>query len=232
MAETSSAQQPAPDAARLQEQARNLRRNPRTPLQRRDRYSALQKLLVLLLLIVTVGGSVYVLIDPSSRQRLIARAGEEWGGYLAGEREAGIFKLPPPPPRRVEPKVYTASEVDSPPVVLSRGDFGTIYRAGESPEDPVEKKYVPPPKTPESGAAYNLLRAKSEVAGKLAAGQLAGWTFKEWKPVQIKPPAYYIDILAVRASDSAELHLVWSVNLETQKVDPLSQAARDLESGR
>ena len=228
MSETGPAEQPAPDTSRLKEQARNLRRSLKTPLQRRDRYSMWQKLLVLALLLFSVGGSLFALLDGSARQKLIARVGEEWTGYFA-DREKDIFKLPPPPPRRVEPRVIYPS---SAPVLGGDSPAGTIYSAGESPGDPVEKKFVPPPKTPEAGAAFNLLKAKSDIAGKLAAGELAGWTFKEWKPVQLKPPEYFIDLVAVRAADSAEVHLVWSVNVENERIAPLSQAARDLETGR
>lgn len=218
------------EAAQLRLQAESLRKSQSLPLRNED-YSALKKLVLLALIFVAVAGSAYLLIDGALRRNLIIRAADGWNKYVSNSSAEGVFKIPPPPPRQVDPRVvYPAGVATLGGGVETTG--GTIYQSGESPEDTVEKTYVPPPKTPESGTAYSLLRAKSAVAGKLAAGELEAWRFKEWKPVQSKPPVYYVDLVAVRVADSTEVHFVWSVDVQSQKVSPLSQAARDLEAGR
>ncbi len=230
MSDNTTAQPDSPsEAASLRLQAENLRRSVEIPL-RREEYSGLQKLAVLLLILVTLAGSIYVLLDGALRQRLLVKAGDSWAKYVGNGEQEGFFKIPPPPPRTVEPRVvYPAGSV----TLGAAEPDGTIYKMeGDSEDASVEKTYVPPPKTPESGAAYNILRAKSQIAGKLAAGELQAWKFKEWKPVQSKPPLYYVDVVAERVSDSTEVHFVWSVDVQSQKVAPLSQAARDLEAGR
>ncbi len=229
MSDDTTVQSDAPsEAARLRVQAESLRRSRELPL-RREEYSLLQKIAVLLLIVLAVAGSLYIVVDGALRQRLIVQAGDGWAKYV-GDGQEGVFKIPPPPPRSVEPRVvYPAGKVTLGTVEPD----GTIYKSDAGSEDEtVEKTYVPPPKTAETGAAYNLLRAKSQVAGKLAAGELEAWKFKEWKPVQSKPPIYFVDVVAVRVADSSEVHFIWSVDLQNQTVAPLSQAARDLEAGR
>ncbi len=229
MSDNSTAQPEAPtEAARLRLQAENLRQSREVPLRRQE-YSILQKSAVLLLVVLSLAGSVFLLVDGAFRQRLIVKASDSWAKYVGDEEQQGVFKIPPPPPRSVEPRVvYPAGTT-----TLGRVESeGTIYKSEGSEDEPVEKTYVPPPKTAETGAAFNLLRAKSQIAGKLAAGELEAWKFKEWKPVQSKPPIYFVDVVAVRVADSSEAHFIWSVDLQKQTVAPLSQAARDLEAGR
>ena len=95
---------------------------------------------------------------------------------------------------------------------------------GKKPEVILEK-------TKDSIAAYDLLSKKSQVVRVLREGKHARYKFVEWRAVKNSAPVFWIDLLASESSDGKQLHLVWSVNLETGDLSALSQAARDLESG-
>lgn len=217
------------DPDRLKREAQALRKSLGPPLRSRQ-YSALQKTLAFVLTLLAVGGSIYLLIDGESRRRLVVSLNDEWSRLYLSDQDRGVFKLPPPPPRQVQPRVVFPSG----PVALGDdgGMTGTIYNAGEGPGDKVEKTFVPPPRTAQAAAAFRLLKAESEVASKLVDGQAPGLQFKEWRSVRNQPPVFFIDVLAMRESDQKELHFVWSVDLQQNQVEPLSQAARDLESGQ
>ncbi len=81
-------------------------------------------------------------------------------------------------------------------------------------------------------AAYNLLKATSETVGELTKNNIPEFEFRDWRPVKDDPPEAWIDLVVTRGSDGELVHLIWSVNTETERMTPLSQAARDLEASR
>jgi len=79
--------------------------------------------------------------------------------------------------------------------------------------------------------AFEMLKDKSVAAQKLIGGELQeNLNYQEWETVRAREPEFLIDLIAQRATDSGELHLIWSVNTETGVVIPMSQAARDLNA--
>ena len=187
-----------------------------------------QRLTVLGLIVVTVGGSIYLFFASGHRRLLIAAAGSEFRRLYLSDEAKGIFRLPAPPPKSVEAKVVVQS-----PMIITGDEGGTIYSMDATAaqgEAEVDKTYIPPAKTPEAEAAFTVLKSKSEVAGKLVSGELADFDFKEWNPVQAKSPLYWIELKATNPAGQ-EIRLTWSVDIESLDVKPLSQAARDLEAG-
>ena len=81
-------------------------------------------------------------------------------------------------------------------------------------------------------AAFNLLTATSETVAELTQNNIEGFDFQDWRPVKDDPPEAWIDLVVTRGSDGELVHLIWSVNTETERMTPLSQAARDLEASR
>ena len=78
--------------------------------------------------------------------------------------------------------------------------------------------------------ALEILKEKSEIVRQLIeGGGVLDLSYQEWKTVRRNPPVFWIDIFTQRPTDRGELHLIWSVNIETGVVSPLSQAARDVE---
>ena len=67
---------------------------------------------------------------------------------------------------------------------------------------------------------------KAVNAKKLVAGE-SGRRFVEWKVIKHETPEIWIDIIAKEVGEEL-LHFVWSVNLKTDAVRPLSEAARNL----
>ena len=98
---------------------------------------------------------------------------------------------------------------------------------GRDDRDDESAEFIKPVRTEGSEKAFEFLVLSSEVVQKLVDGELEGYTFKEWSPVQNDPPRYLLDLLAA-AGDGEELHLVWEVNVDKESVRPLSQAARDM----
>jgi len=182
------------------------------------------------LLIGTIAGAVYLLIFKESRLQLLAELTDGWMKTYSG-RDADILALPPPPPKEVEPQVRYPGAFSS-----SGNEFdGVLYSSsssaiGEDDKDVEEEPgFVNPAKTKESQQAFEFLTQNSEIAKKLSENSLAEYELKEWKPVRIDPPLFFIDLLVASTSESRELHLVWEVDLENSTTRPLSQAARDLE---
>lgn len=216
-----------PDA-RLAYEAELMRRNAAARRRAHSAYGGLQKLLVMLVLVVSLSGATLLLLSAQSRQLLLTRLGQEWTRLYESDETKGIFELPPPPPRRVEPQVVLGSSPSAPIVDQPSGE---VYTSGvdETGRESLEKKFIPPQVTPGFEAAFKLLTADSPAASKLFSGQLPGYQYKEWKPLQNKHPEYYVSLVAERTSDQIEVQFVWSVNTETSRITPLSQAARDLE---
>jgi hypothetical protein len=55
--------------------------------------------------------------------------------------------------------------------------------------------------------------------------------FSSWRSVKDESPEFWIDLVAFRQPEEEEVHLIWSVNTENERVSALSQAARNLETG-
>ena len=185
------------------------------------------------LLCFTVLAAVIILLSLSSvRQSVITKLHEQYAEWTASASSSEIFRLPPPPPRVIEREVA----VHTPPVLVPAGEQASevLYADGEGGvSSPLEgkKPEVILEKTKDSIAAYDLLSKKSPVVRELKEGKHARFKFVEWRAVKNSAPVFWIDLLASESSDGKQLHLVWSVNLETGDLSALSQAARDLESG-
>ena len=83
-----------------------------------------------------------------------------------------------------------------------------------------------------SGEAFEILKEKSVIARRLIEGEgIPDLSYQEWKTVRGNAPEFWIDVITRRTTDGGELHLIWSVNTDTGVVQPLSQAARDAETG-
>ena len=178
---------------------------------------------------------VFLLIFDRSRRQLIASVGEGWGSVY-GERQTEIFRLPPPPPKAVQTRA-----VISPGRVIIGGaeeeEEGVLFLDRQPPALGREEEEEAPAafilaKNSFNEAAYDLLRATSEAAGDLTESRIPGLEFQDWRPVKDDPPEAWIDLVVTRRSDGELVHLIWSVNTETERMTPLSQAARDLESSQ
>ena len=178
---------------------------------------------------------VFLLIFDRSRLQLIASMGEGWNSTY-GDRKNEVFRLPPPPPKAVTTRV-----------VLPGGRIFVGEAEGET-EGVLFLDKTPPVLGKEKGeeapaaiilaknsfnkAAYNLLKATSETVSELTKNNIAEFNFQDWRPVKDDPPEAWIDLVVTRGSDGELVHLIWSVNTETERMTPLSQAARDLEASR
>lgn len=81
-----------------------------------------------------------------------------------------------------------------------------------------------------SNRAVEILKEKSVLARQLMEGEgVLDLSFQEWKTVRRNAPEFWIDVVTYRTTDQGELHLIWSVNIDTGVVRALSQAARDVE---
>ena len=191
----------------------------------------------LLIILGALIAVVILLVSENNRRQLIASLGDGWI-QLSGPHQQKIFRLPPPPPKRPESKlsqstfavasskpsedppqeIFANSEVTAKKEVGKRGRerFGILAPAA-------------PLKTAMNEQAYGVLQEESDLVSQLVGGDLSEFEFKTWKPLKDKPPEFWIDITAVRRVDGQEIHLIWSVNLESNAITALSQEARDLE---
>jgi len=178
---------------------------------------------------------VFLLIFDRSRQQLIASMG---GGFSSAyaDRQREILRLPPPPPKAVQTRtVMPAGRVSIGGVEDEPG--GVLFLDKQPPGLGKAKEKAPTQavilaKNPFNEAAYNLLRATSENAAELTGNNVSEFEFQDWRPVKDDPPEAWIDLVVTRRSDGELVHLIWSVNTETERTAPLSQAARDFESSR
>lgn len=217
----SDPQQVGPEVGeQLRRQAETLRETVRPSHRAPAAASPAWKFLLLTLIVLTVGGSVFLLLMSGTRRQLVERVGEEWMRVYQSDRQAGIYKLPPPPPRRREAKVIGAV-----PVIVDSGITEIIDPTAEEDERPV---FAPPPKNAQAESAFRLLTEKSAAARRLVGGNVAGVQYQEWRPLQFRPPVFVVDLVA--AASGREAHYVWSVNLEDGETRPQSQLARDLEA--
>lgn len=191
-----------------------------------------KKAVYLVFLLLLLIGSVYLLIFENTRQNMVQTISGIFG-VAALQAENRTFDLPPPPPKSAEQNVVVQS---GGPFFSSDNEFeGILYSTPgmdptvDSGEDEEQPEFVAPPKSEGSETAFNILKSKSQTIRALLEGQLAGFEFQEWNPVQNKPPVFFIDVVALRSTDQQEVHLVWEVHIENENIRPLSQAARDLE---
>ena len=78
--------------------------------------------------------------------------------------------------------------------------------------------------------AFQLLRSKSKAAEDLVGlGHIDDLRYEGWKPLRAELHEVQVQLVAVREPEGNEVHLIWSVNLDTQAVVPLNEAARELE---
>ena len=175
--------------------------------------------------------SAIVLLSFSAfRERAIEDVHAQWAEWSASASGSEIFRLPPPPPRVVEREV----SVKTPPVIVPLERQAQVLYADQLEGGPPTNEGRNPPvvleKTKDSVTAYNLLFEKSRVVRELKEGGNPRYKFLDWSTVKNSPPVFWIDLLVSDFSGGKEVHLVWSVNIETKAQSPLSQAARDLEA--
>jgi hypothetical protein len=174
-------------------------------------------------------GAVFLLVFENQRQAIVMLAAEGLDLHRSSAEE--VFKLGAPPPKAAEPEVRVQGGAS---IFSDEGLDGVLYAdieveggGGRDDRDDESAEFIKPVRTEGSEKAFEFLVLSSEVVQKLVDGELEGYTFKEWSPVQNDPPRYLLDLLAV-AGDGEELHLVWEVNVDKESVRPLSQAARDM----
>lgn len=219
----------------LAEAAASLRReimeNRRQPIA--NDFPRGRKIFYLISIVVVLGCTFLILGSSSVRRAVVTAAALRIAGNPDSSTE--VFPLPAPPPKA--PRVSEAAAAAT--FSTAAGDFeGVLYAdssptpaqagSGEKGEGAVEKKFVPPPKSPEAAEAYALLQSKSEVAAAVIKGQRDDFKFKEWMPRKVDPPVFWIDVVTERVSDGQEVHLIWQVNTASGDIQPLSQEARDL----
>ena len=178
----------------------------------------------------------FLLIFDRSRLQLIASMGEGWNSTY-GDRQNEVFRLPPPPPKAVQTRVVIPTGRISVGGAEEEAE-GVLFldkkppALGREKEEEAPARAVILAKNSFNEAAYNLLRATSETVGELIKNNISEFEFQDWRPVKDDPPEAWIDLVVTRRSDGELLHLIWSVNTETERMTPLSQAARDLEASR
>lgn len=121
------------------------------------------------------------------------------------------------PPQGKEPE-------DVPGPVLIRGDGATdesVKPLETSPQNLERQLEI-------AETAYKNLLANSRVAGQLVNGEFFPLRFSEWKIVQQTVAEVWIDLIAAEPT-GADVHFIWSVNIDNGSTRPLSQAARNLE---
>lgn len=193
------------------------------------------QIIYLVILVVVIGSVIFLLASRGTRLWLLKGIAHSWS-RVSSQQSAEVFKLPPPPPKTVEPKVIQQGA----PSFVFRGG-GSVRSAPQEPageaaspdtstgdQQDESKPVAPPEKTTGSKAAYDLLIKNSEVARKLTTNGFPDLQFKEWKPVRNSPPEFWINVVASKAGQNVEF--VWSVNTESGTVRALSQNARDLQA--
>jgi hypothetical protein len=122
--------------------------------------------------------------------------------------------------------------VDSDPMIpRSTGDReapSEVESTGEVAESTVPSE---PVVTELAGRAFQILRAKSDTANRLVEGSVSDLKYLRWETIEESSSKVFVDLIAERSSDGVQVHMVWSVDMESNSVKALSQAARDLEAG-
>ncbi len=237
---------PSPDE--LRHQAKSLRRVSGDSIRRagENEAPAWAKLMAVLFFGLIISGAVYALIFEAPRRQLAMEAGQLWT-RLAGQEEGRLLRLPPPS-RQASIRQYVQGEP------MAHFSVGGSDSSGFQPPEFIEPDGIlyynltpeqalaqasgqagpasaasaaPPEKTPDAVAAFEYLKESSEAARKLAEGEVAGYEFKEWRPVRNTPPRYLINLVAAD-SQGREVSLVWQVDMEKQEQRAMSQQAREL----
>ncbi len=214
---------------RLQEQARVLRE---LALGRVDRVHFVWKKFVYSALILGVLSLVFFLLNArESRQHLIVALVRGWAWTFSDHGgRSQLFKLPPSPPQSTAPRMLgrvpalKTSEVS--PELAGMGDGENAKQVSE--DEQIRSRVLA--KTPESITAYHLLKQKSAVVHRLTKNEMPDLAFKEWMLIKTKASEFWIDLISSSGTDERDLHCIWSVNVDTNQVFALSQAARDLEA--
>jgi hypothetical protein len=188
--------------------------------------------LYLAVLVLSLSAVVYLLAFPQSRQSLLLAVSDGWQRMQGRQEAAGVFRLPAPPPRTVEPRVVYEG---SPSIIIRPADVLAQLSAEEAAaaEDAAPTRSLPPPapgKSPANSEAFALLLRNSESARRLAGNEIPEYDFKDWRPVSDSPPVFMVSLVASRSSDEELLQFIWQVDTENGQVRALSQQARDLEA--
>jgi len=227
------ADQPLMGSGQLKDQAHSFRQSAVS--QSKELYerplAGWKQVLLLILVLGSLVAAVFLLIEDESRRQLLTSAG---GMLYQGER-ADINRLPPPPPKVIQARVVTA-ETSGISVAGSEEPRGVLFLD----QDPVRirgEEEVPAspaelPRTESNQVAFDLLVTLSDAAAKLSQNGLDELEFSSWRPVKDESPEFWIDLVATRQPEGEELHLIWSVHIENERVTALSQAARDLEASQ
>jgi hypothetical protein len=80
--------------------------------------------------------------------------------------------------------------------------------------------------------SFQILRAKSDLANQLVEGTIVDYRYEQWKAVERSASEVYVDLIAEAVADGREVHFVWAVDVESQTVKAMSQAARDLVAAK
>ena len=233
-----TAQTPEPPAgdADLRQQAelfRGLRAEAPTRFAE-EPLSGWKKFLYLTSIFFVLLAVIYLLVFGQARRQLIASVGEQWARFYTVEQDE-ILRLPPPPPQAVKARTVTQVPLVVGPereettgvLFLDEQPFGT-----SPPEEEKQPVAVVPPKTDANREAYTLLTEQSEDIRQLVSNSISEFEFEEWQPVKDNPPEFWIDLVVVRPSDGQKVHMIWSINGESGRIRPLSQAARDWQASR
>jgi hypothetical protein len=234
MAELTDRQQPENPATDLVEQARSLRAELRNRgLVSRQEYSWFAKALILLLTLALLTGAVGLLLFPQERRGLVTALFGERLKPASGDQV--VYALPPPPPRTPPTRPTLAVAAGQAGASASDEVGGVLYTPSGPPVPgsggtpaaaPAPPGFQPPPRTPEAEQALGKLREQVQLIAQLLDGGLDDLQPVGWNPVKSTPPVFWLDVVARRGEQ--EVHLVWEVDMEKDRVRPLSQAARDL----
>lgn len=219
----------------LSEQARILRAQLQADarLGSGSGYGWLGKLAILALALSSVLGSVVFLVFSDFRRGTVEGLVGGWLSPPAGNEI--VYSLPPPPPRtpatRPGPQFTAGSsvpDVEYEGVLYTRTGPPVQGAAVTSPQRAAtgDSDFQAPPRTPEAEQALGLLREQRETVARILDGNQEGYDLVGWNPVKSTPPVFWIDVVV--QVDGSEVHLVWEVDLDSQAVRPLSQAARDM----
>lgn len=120
---------------------------------------------------------------------------------------------------------------DRPVLVRQKTDSNAQASAAQLEDAQLEKDVAKnAQQKEEADTAYRVLMIKSVHAKRLVAGE-SQLRFVEWKVIKQETPEIWIDIIAREVGEEL-LHFIWSVNLKTDVIRPLSEAARNLGRSR
>ena len=191
-----------------------------------------RKGIYLCLIFLVLLSVVFLLIAEKTRQELVGSIGERWA-YVYIDETDELLRLPPPPPRPVKYKIVSGLTA---PVQSTSKESGVLFldrQTSSSKRNEEPSARVDPVKNSANREAYAFLVENSKVVQELARNSVSDFQFQDWQPVKNNAPEFWIDVILARDLDEqGEVHMVWSVNMESGQITPLSQAARDWEVSR